>query len=65
MNLAVHRCSNLRVESFFPSNGNSITLEVLADGDYKIRIALFDLPKEVTAKLACLADEHTRNSDND
>lgn len=57
--LILHNCTALRLERTFVTNGNSVTLQIEHDGDHVVEITLYDLPAEVTDKLAVLRDDGT------
>lgn len=62
--IVLHRCTNIRVERTFVSNCNSITLQIEQRGGQTYEITLYDLPEEVTAKLAGLRYDGTLDFDD-
>lgn len=58
--ITVHHCVNVRLDRTYVQNANSVSLEIETDED-KIDITLFDLPAEVTDKLAALRDADTQD----
>ena len=57
LSIDIHSDGKMRVDRYYPSNANSITLEI---GNEKTEITIFNLPTRVTDMLKCvLADENT------
>ena len=64
--MMLHRCTGIRVDSHNKSNANAITLEILRQDEQMVSLVLFELPELVTDQLlSAFADaktiERTRN----
>ena len=61
MRTTVHRATNIRMDSRYPQNANSVTLEIVRGNREPVFITINNLPKEATDKLDALADSNTRH----
>ena len=58
--MMMHRCTGIRVDSHNKSNANAITLEILRRDKQAVSLVLFELPATVTdALILAFADAKT------
>lgn len=57
---AFHRCKNVRLDSTFRENSNSVTLEVMTDRG-RCELTFYDLPPSITEKFEVFRDEYTHD----
>ena len=63
IDLAFHRCANVRLHATFVSNSNSVTLEIEHDG-VKSEIVFYGLPSSITDKFEAFRDHWTSDYDD-
>ena len=62
IDLNIHYAQNVRLKSRFPSNNNSVTLEITREeGSDPVSFTIYGLPEAVTEKLEIFADSNTRH----
>lgn len=64
MYAAIHRCRNIRLQTTYKDNCNSVSLEFEAE-DGTFILTIYDLPDEVTDKLETLRDDNTEDYDDE
>ena len=61
IDVAIHQAQDIRLAVRFPDNANMVTLEIFTEDEARpVKLTLFGLHEEVTAKLEALADQDTR-----